>query len=127
MKQHLAEIASSQPVGRLHRNEAAFDRALLHALVIDPASIIFHFNINVIEVEDDGRGIDRKSTRLNSSLANISYAVFCLKKNNKVINHTAGLDSSLFDNWYLTAGLRGRVLIVDFVLAGLSRDEGFEC
>src|SRR3712207_8962554 len=29
------------------------------------------------------RGEDRKSTRLNSSHANISYAVFCLKKKNK--------------------------------------------
>src|SRR3712207_7553973 len=29
------------------------------------------------------RGADRKSTRLNSSHANISYAVFCLKKKNK--------------------------------------------
>src|SRR3712207_8691198 len=28
----------------------------------------------------DGRREDRKSTRLNSSHANISYAVFCLKK-----------------------------------------------
>src|SRR3712207_8720062 len=28
---------------------------------------------------------DRKSTRLNSSHANISYAVFCLKKKNKII------------------------------------------
>src|SRR3712207_8099351 len=28
-------------------------------------------------------GEDRKSTRLNSSHANISYAVFCLKKNKK--------------------------------------------
>src|SRR6202030_4120601 len=28
------------------------------------------------------RGIDRKSTRLNSSHSSISYAVFCLKKNN---------------------------------------------
>src|SRR3712207_7850158 len=27
---------------------------------------------------------DRKSTRLNSSHANISYAVFCLKKNNSL-------------------------------------------
>src|SRR3712207_7305594 len=27
-----------------------------------------------------GQGQDRKSTRLNSSHANISYAVFCLKK-----------------------------------------------
>src|SRR3712207_8937409 len=32
-------------------------------------------------VEDDG---DRKSTRLNSSHANISYAVFCLKKKKKL-------------------------------------------
>src|SRR5207249_9094982 len=32
---------------------------------------------------DDGRfGIDRKSTRLNSSHVSISYAVFCLKKKN---------------------------------------------
>src|SRR3712207_7861573 len=31
-------------------------------------------------VPPDGRQEDRKSTRLNSSHANISYAVFCLKK-----------------------------------------------
>src|SRR3712207_8423033 len=39
-------------------------------------------------VHGDGVGVhqlveDRKSTRLNSSHANISYAVFCLKKKNK--------------------------------------------
>src|SRR3712207_8497358 len=32
------------------------------------------------EVPAPGSGPDRKSTRLNSSHANISYAVFCLKK-----------------------------------------------
>src|SRR3712207_8547549 len=31
-------------------------------------------------IEDDADSEDRKSTRLNSSHANISYAVFCLKK-----------------------------------------------
>src|SRR3712207_8941808 len=30
--------------------------------------------------------LDRKSTRLNSSHANISYAVFCLKKHTRQIN-----------------------------------------
>src|SRR5438445_6909844 len=30
--------------------------------------------------------LDRKSTRLNSSHANISYAVFCLKKKKKIIS-----------------------------------------
>src|SRR3712207_7674853 len=39
-----------------------------------------------VDVElEDGRTFtipDRKSTRLNSSHANISYAVFCLKKKN---------------------------------------------
>src|SRR5258707_4447372 len=35
----------------------------------------------VAEVLAAGKGpLDRKSTRLNSSHANISYAVFCLKK-----------------------------------------------
>src|SRR3712207_8874323 len=34
---------------------------------------------------------DRKSTRLNSSHANISYAVFCLKKKNK--NLTTNIDT----------------------------------
>src|SRR3712207_6892682 len=32
------------------------------------------------------RGEDRKSTRLNSSHANISYAVFCLKKKRTAAN-----------------------------------------
>src|SRR3712207_442112 len=34
-----------------------------------------------------GASIDRKSTRLNSSHANISYAVFCLKKKNIPYHH----------------------------------------
>src|SRR3712207_8904621 len=34
-----------------------------------------------------GVGQDRKSTRLNSSHANISYAVFCLKKKNTELHH----------------------------------------
>src|SRR3712207_7218436 len=33
-----------------------------------------------IRHDREGIGRDRKSTRLNSSHANISYAVFCLKK-----------------------------------------------
>src|SRR3712207_9504119 len=36
-----------------------------------------------VNVSNDGRLRDRKSTRLNSSHANISYAVFCLKKKKK--------------------------------------------
>src|SRR3712207_7402125 len=36
----------------------------------------------LLDIRDrvNSRGEDRKSTRLNSSHANISYAVFCLKK-----------------------------------------------
>src|SRR3712207_8599364 len=46
--------------------------------------------ISVTNTEAKGDGLalddtsDRKSTRLNSSHANISYAVFCLKKKNKI-------------------------------------------
>src|SRR3712207_7239397 len=40
-------------------------------------------------VERTQAEVDRKSTRLNSSHANISYAVFCLKKKNLLqpLNH----------------------------------------
>src|SRR3712207_7709961 len=46
-----------------------------------------------LRITDTGVGIteeflDRKSTRLNSSHANISYAVFCLKKKKKTITIT---------------------------------------
>src|SRR5690348_18222258 len=37
-------------------------------------------------VEIRGVGLDRKSTRLNSSHPSISYAVFCLKKKKKEIS-----------------------------------------
>src|SRR3712207_7236232 len=36
-------------------------------------------------IKDIIRALDRKSTRLNSSHANISYAVFCLKKKKNTI------------------------------------------
>src|SRR3712207_6938226 len=39
--------------------------------------------LRVLDGVVDEVGEDRKSTRLNSSHANISYAVFCLKKKNK--------------------------------------------
>src|SRR3712207_7684707 len=35
---------------------------------------------------EKGQAADRKSTRLNSSHANISYAVFCLKKKNTTLS-----------------------------------------
>src|SRR3989337_3242375 len=38
--------------------------------------------------------IDRKSTRLNSSHGSISYAVFCLKKNNNLIHGLLKSDPS---------------------------------
>src|SRR3712207_7303320 len=41
-------------------------------------------------------GLDRKSTRLNSSHANISYAVFCLKKKKKMVEPTRDTDKQPF-------------------------------
>src|SRR3712207_7735476 len=43
-------------------------------------SHIGEFALDVYRVHADAWRSDRKSTRLNSSHANISYAVFCLKK-----------------------------------------------
>src|SRR3712207_7055100 len=47
-----------------------------------PAAVVL--GVRVGAGEDVGQHLrDRKSTRLNSSHANISYAVFCLKKKKK--------------------------------------------
>src|SRR3712207_8640938 len=46
-------------------------------------------DVAVVDAEEEGDVLagDRKSTRLNSSHANISYAVFCLqKKHDDVVN-----------------------------------------
>src|SRR2546422_3776650 len=46
----------------------------------DRATFLHAMLSNDVKSLSAGRGIDRKSTRLNSSHGYISYAVFCLKK-----------------------------------------------
>src|SRR3712207_7495091 len=48
-----------------------------------PLSSLLHHQV---EFAFWSNAADRKSTRLNSSHANISYAVFCLKKKKKSLN-----------------------------------------
>src|SRR3712207_7683238 len=63
---------------------------------------------------------DRKSTRLNSSHANISYAVFCLKKKNTYCIYGSctypGFRSRLTTHWYLSHRILYR-----FFLASVSQ------
>src|SRR3712207_6894944 len=54
-------------------------RALRHRLGLDGRGRVLHARGAAVHAGD------RKSTRLNSSHANISYAVFCLKKKNKLL------------------------------------------
>ena len=50
----------------------------------DWAKEIFQKNsFNMVDVSSKKETLDRKSTRLNSSHDQISYAVFCLKKKKK--------------------------------------------
>src|SRR3712207_7243339 len=61
-------------------DEFKFDGAPGTFGVITPVSEPFCARCSRLRLTADGK--DRKSTRLNSSHANISYAVFCLKKKN---------------------------------------------
>src|SRR3712207_7823899 len=57
---------------------------LLHPREKRRPEIETHSGVIVDDPQDVARTVgDRKSTRLNSSHANISYAVFCLKKKKK--------------------------------------------
>src|SRR3712207_7861474 len=60
-------------------------------LVHDEAELLAQDETVVLVGIDPRELADRKSTRLNSSHANISYAVFCLKKKNKSIHSYAFL------------------------------------
>src|SRR3712207_7159354 len=64
---------------RMDRSLIVVIAALLSVLVGD--LVLFTRSVEGSYVD----GGDRKSTRLNSSHANISYAVFCLKKKKKNI------------------------------------------
>src|SRR3712207_8629794 len=66
--------------------------AALAALLVAAPIAAAHVTVNPGEWEAGGFArfaVDRKSTRLNSSHANISYAVFCLKKKKKHLVFTS--------------------------------------
>src|SRR5258707_7873196 len=68
-----------------HVPDAVFERARAHFNEQELIALVFTLTtINAISSCSlkcaRARSKDRKSTRLNSSHANISYAVFCLKK-----------------------------------------------
>src|SRR3712207_6230196 len=60
---------------------ATGDAALLQQIIAYKAELADASRAKSVKLQEQ----DRKSTRLNSSHANISYAVFCLKKKNKNI------------------------------------------
>src|SRR3712207_7815074 len=66
---------------------------VLGALVLDRADawvphvhVLITGRVRADEARDATDKGDRKSTRLNSSHANISYAVFCLKKKKQLLS-----------------------------------------
>src|SRR2546430_6138583 len=57
-------------------------RSVFGGAIAVPGGNYREYLIAGILVQSLGFGLDRKSTRLNSSHSQISYAVFCLKKKN---------------------------------------------
>src|SRR3712207_8730184 len=69
-----------------HRRDPLVGAEDERAAVGDPQHLrVDRERVHVAAVLDLAR-LDRKSTRLNSSHANISYAVFCLKKKNHYLH-----------------------------------------
>src|SRR3712207_6923080 len=61
-------------------NDAAPQVVVQKTQAVDPQRLHLRFGWRPVPVDGQVGAEDRKSTRLNSSHANISYAVFCLKK-----------------------------------------------
>src|SRR5947209_14935918 len=77
------------PYTTLFRSDIIFELMDIPMLIYIAHRILMYLNnLNKILYLWIRHGLgpeDRKSTRLNSSHANISYAVFCLKKKKKII------------------------------------------
>src|SRR5258707_8601693 len=78
------EVQSPRHAGQRADQAAQNDEWIEPALKVDDEQEV---NEGDGHHETDTEAEDRKSTRLNSSHANISYAVFCLKKKKKKTNH----------------------------------------
>src|SRR3712207_9013911 len=76
---------------RSHEPHPAAGKKLRIGEALVEAGLLTEAQLKKALLEQQTSG-DRKSTRLNSSHANISYAVFCLKKKKySTIEHEAGL------------------------------------
>src|SRR3712207_6858747 len=80
------------------------DRGPAGHLGDEDAHVVAH-DRGVEVVVELGADLDRKSTRLNSSHANISYAVFCLKKKTmircKSLHYNTATYLSHWEVWFL--------------------------
>src|SRR5699024_11480545 len=65
----------------MRQSSMEFAHLLLYDQAFSHQSPILRANLQAFEK-------DRKSTRLNSSHVSISYAVFCLKKKNNIVENT---------------------------------------
>src|SRR5256885_16374443 len=66
--------------GRLSSGESTPDGVYMNTRLLVALGDTATAERTRVHVDPVGRGLDRKSTRLNSSHLVISYAVFCLKK-----------------------------------------------
>src|SRR2546430_2892741 len=73
------------PYTTLFRSAAAHDRWIAEPVRAVAAEGSLHHGLDlVLHIPGRAACIDRKSTRLNSSHSQISYAVFCLKKKKRI-------------------------------------------
>src|SRR5256886_5777414 len=82
-------LAASTPLG-FSNSYALGTRRALRAIsdLTRLPELRLGFSHEFLGRRDGWPGLDRKSTRLNSSHSQISYAVFCLKKKKKTIRYT---------------------------------------
>src|SRR3712207_6913830 len=79
-----ARVGDGRTVTVLEELEAGFEELAVTLYQAVPKG--GRMDLVVEKATEAGATRDRKSTRLNSSHANISYAVFCLKKKKKTLH-----------------------------------------
>src|SRR3712207_7041281 len=79
-RSHRVPVALTHGLGLFSAGDRIWQAPAGHLIVLNGVAVLVDHHVRILgAVRSAGAG-DRKSTRLNSSHANISYAVFCLKK-----------------------------------------------
>src|ERR1700694_4265297 len=123
MEKHFAQIALGKAIGCFRRDQAALDGAMPHAVVVDAATVILHFDVDVISTMI-GAQTDFSELRLPSGYAILGgFDAVCDRVAHQVKQRIGNLlDEAFVNSVLLPPKSSSTCLSADFAASRTARD-----